>query len=87
MFKAPPLISRFGVGVLVALWIACTANATDCAQHYVQGQAPVFINEKVAVSTTELCYEAFGVESGRGAYCDGLLNCLLISEGNSGSSV
>ena len=41
------------------LWIACTANATECAQHYVQGQAPVFINEKVAVSTTELCYEAF----------------------------
>ena len=38
------------------------AGATACPQHYVEGQAPVITNSKVAAKTHELCYEAFAVE-------------------------
>ena len=41
---------------------AGAVNGTACPQHYVAGTAPVITNPKVAVKTTELCYEAFGVE-------------------------
>ena len=41
---------------------AGAAAGTACPQHYVAGSAPVIINPKVAAKTTELCYEAFGVE-------------------------
>ena len=50
---------------LFALFFARTASAFDgtaCPQHYVGGVAPEITSVKVAARTTELCYEAFGVE-------------------------
>ena len=61
MFKKIRSIYHIGIGVLSALSIASGAYATGCAQHYPQGQVPIITNEKVAVSTTELCYKAFAV--------------------------
>ena len=48
-------------GIFLAVVFAGAANATECPQHYVEGKAPVIINPKAAVKTTEICYEAFAV--------------------------
>lgn len=41
---------------------APTAHAAEsCPQHYVEGQAPRIVNEKMARATRELCYNVFGI--------------------------
>ncbi|AHJ13053.1 hypothetical protein [Sulfurospirillum multivorans] len=37
------------------------AAPTVCPQFYLDGDAPKIVNEKLAVKTKELCFEAFGV--------------------------
>jgi endonuclease G len=48
-------------GLFLSLFFVGVADATDCPQHYVQGQPPVIVNPKAATKTTEVCYEAFAV--------------------------
>ncbi len=40
---------------------AAAASAEACPQHYVAGQAPRILNEKMARATRELCYNVFGI--------------------------
>ena len=37
------------------------AAPTACPQFYVDGEAPIIVNEKLASKTKELCFESFGV--------------------------
>jgi endonuclease G, mitochondrial len=37
------------------------AAQTDCLQHYFGGQAPDFVNEKLATKTQPLCYSGCGL--------------------------
>ena len=37
------------------------ATPTACPKFYVEGEAPIIVNEKLASKTKELCFEAFGV--------------------------
>ena len=47
---------------LAACLFASNAFASQaCPQHYVRGQAPQILNEKMARATHELCYDVFGV--------------------------
>ncbi|QGZ42874.1 endonuclease G [Pseudoduganella flava] len=47
---------------LAACLFATHAFASpSCPQHYVQGQAPHILNDKMARATHELCYDVFGV--------------------------
>ena len=66
IFKKGSAVISNGRSVVVLAFFfmgaAGAANGTACPQHYVAGMAPVITNPKVAAKTTELCYEAFGVE-------------------------
>ena len=37
------------------------AAAETCPQHYVEGQAPRILNDKLARATRPLCYKVFGI--------------------------
>lgn len=43
------------------LFAAAAHAAESCPQHYVEGQAPRILNDKLARTTRELCFNAFGV--------------------------
>ena len=48
------------------LWLVCAAapalaNATDCPEHFVAGQAPVITQPKIKARTQEVCFIAFAV--------------------------
>ncbi len=52
--------------VLLALVLAFLASvalaaSTQCPQHYLEGQAPEILNEKLAPETQEICYQKYGV--------------------------
>lgn len=61
MKKVWPMTCHVAIGLFISFFLVGVADATDCPQHYVQGQPPVIINPKAAVKTTEVCYEAFAV--------------------------
>jgi endonuclease G, mitochondrial len=37
------------------------AGQIDCPQHYLNGQAPTFLNEKLSTQTQQICYEGYGL--------------------------
>ena len=37
------------------------AASTECPQHYLGGQAPDFLNEKLSAKTQQVCYDSFGL--------------------------
>lgn len=45
----------------IIMTVTLYAAPTTCPQFYVDGEAPIITNEKLAPKTKELCYEAFGV--------------------------
>lgn len=47
--------------VLALATLASSAALATCPGHYVDGKAPEFRNQKLAVNTQELCYGVFGI--------------------------
>jgi endonuclease G len=57
MFIRPLYAAAFA-----AVLLAPAARAAEsCPQHYVEGQAPRILNEKLARATRPLCYNVFGI--------------------------
>lgn len=56
---------RLLVRILAGLWLgsvlAASAAYTGCPEHYPVGQAPNFINPRLAAETREICYSEFGL--------------------------
>jgi endonuclease G len=56
---------RLLVRILAGLWLgsalAASAASTGCPEHYPAGQAPGFINPRLATETREICYSEFGL--------------------------
>ena len=53
---------RAGLGLAVALFChAVPAQPSTCPQHFAGGEAPEFINQKLAAKTVALCFNGFAV--------------------------
>jgi hypothetical protein len=46
---------------LILLSSLAIAGPTQCPQHYFGGQAPDFLNEKLATKTQQVCYSGYGL--------------------------
>ncbi|GGB99242.1 DNA/RNA non-specific endonuclease [Pseudoduganella buxea] len=55
------LIHAAAAAALAAGLLSAAHASQSCPQHYVSGQAPQIVNEKMARATRELCYNVFGV--------------------------
>ncbi len=55
-----PLRSLIGIATLL-LASGCTAKAPSCAEHFLEGQAPVITSPNLARQTATLCFEAYAV--------------------------
>lgn len=55
------LIHAAAAAALAASLLSAAQASQSCPQHYVSGQAPQIVNEKMARATRELCYNVFGV--------------------------
>lgn len=55
-------IQAFVVAALLALVSSLAiAASTECPQHYLDGQTPDFLNDKLAAKTQQICYQAYGL--------------------------
>jgi endonuclease G, mitochondrial len=55
-------IKAFAFTVLYLVFASLAmAASTDCPQHYFGGQAPDFLNEKLATKTQQVCYSGYGL--------------------------
>lgn len=54
------LLQSFAISTII--YSSSFAAQTSCPDHFVNGQAPDLINEKLAVKNRELCYSGFAVK-------------------------